>query len=158
MSNVSLPEVTIYTDGACSGNPGPGGWAALLRYGSHEKELAGYEAHTTNQRMELMAAIKGLEALKKPCSVQLHSDSAYLINAFHRKWLVKWQRNGWLNVKKQPVENQDLWKRLVTLTEKHQVRWVKVEGHSDDELNNRCDYLAKQAIKENAPTGNDELG
>ncbi|NMB11363.1 MAG: ribonuclease HI [Firmicutes bacterium] len=157
MSNVSLPEVTIYTDGACSGNPGPGGWAALLRYGSHEKELAGYEAHTTNQRMELMAAIKGLEALKKPCSVQLHSDSAYLINAFHRKWLVKWQRNGWLNVKKQPVENQDLWKRLVTLTEKHQVRWVKVEGHSDDELNNRCDYLAKQAIKENAPTGNDEL-
>ena len=157
MSNVSLPEVTIYTDGACSGNPGPGGWAALLRYGSHEKELAGYEAHTANQRMELMAAIKGLEALKKPCSVQLHSDSAYLINAFHRKWLVKWQRNGWLNVKKQPVENQDLWKRLVTLTEKHQVRWVKVEGHSDDELNNRCDYLAKQAIKENAPTGNDEL-
>jgi ribonuclease HI len=146
---VSLPEVVIYTDGACSGNPGPGGWAALLRYGPHRKELTGYEAHTTNQRMELMGAIKGLEALKRPCSVKLHSDSAYLINAFQRKWIEKWQHNGWLNVKKQPVDNQDLWKRLVALTEKHQVRWIKVEGHSDDELNNRCDYLAKQAIKEN---------
>jgi ribonuclease HI len=99
--------------------------------------------------MELMGAIKGLEALKRPCSVKLHSDSAYLINAFQRKWIEKWQHNGWLNVKKQPVDNQDLWKRLVALTEKHQVRWIKVEGHSDDELNNRCDYLAKQAIKEN---------
>jgi ribonuclease HI len=149
---VSLPEVVIYTDGACSGNPGPGGWAAVLRYGPHEKELTGYEDHTTNQRMELMAAIGGLEALKRPCSVQVHSDSAYLINAFHRKWLDKWQRNGWRNVKKQPVENQDLWKRLVDLAEKHQVQWVKVEGHSDDELNNRCDALAKQAIKENTAT------
>lgn len=149
MSYVSLPEVVIYTDGACSGNPGPGGWAALLIYGPHRRELSGYEAHTTNQRMELMAAIRGLEALKRACSVQLHSDSAYLINAFQRKWIAKWQRNGWLNVKKQPVENQDLWKGLVALTEQHQVRWVKVTGHSDDELNNRCDFLARQAIKDN---------
>lgn len=146
---MSLPEVVIYTDGACSGNPGPGGWAALLMYGSHKKELNGYEAHTTNQRMELMAAIGGLEALKRSCSVKLHSDSAYLVNAFQQKWLDKWQRNGWLNAKKQPVENQDLWKRLLALTKEHQVHWVKVEGHSDDEFNERCDYLAKQAIKEN---------
>jgi ribonuclease HI len=149
---VGLPEVIIYTDGACSGNPGPGGWAALLMYGPHKKELTGYEAHTTNQRMELMAAIGGLEALKRPCLVKLHSDSAYLVNAFQREWLDKWQRNGWLNVKKQPVENQDLWKRLLALTKEHQVHWVKVEGHSDDEFNERCDYLAKQAIKENNDT------
>jgi ribonuclease HI len=149
---VGLPEVIIYTDGACSGNPGPGGWAALLMYGPHKKELTGYEAHTTNQRMELMAAIGGLEALKRPCLVKLHSDSAYLVNAFQREWLDKWQRNGWLNVKKQPVENQDLWKRLLALTKEHQVHWVKVEGHSDDEFNERCDYLAKQAIKENTDT------
>ncbi|NLJ26188.1 MAG: ribonuclease HI [Firmicutes bacterium] len=149
---MGLPEVIIYTDGACSGNPGPGGWAALLMYGPHKKELTGYEAHTTNQRMELMAAIGGLEALKRPCLVKLHSDSAYLVNAFQREWLDKWQRNGWLNVKKQPVENQDLWKRLLALTKEHQVHWVKVEGHSDDEFNERCDYLAKQAIKENNDT------
>ncbi len=149
---MGLPEVIIYTDGACSGNPGPGGWAALLMYGPHKKELTGYEAHTTNQRMELMAAIGGLEALKRPCLVKLHSDSAYLVNAFQREWLDKWQRNGWLNVKKQPVENQDLWKRLLALTKEHQVHWVKVEGHSDDEFNERCDYLAKQAIKENTDT------
>ncbi|NMB46122.1 MAG: ribonuclease HI [Firmicutes bacterium] len=152
---MTLPEVVIYTDGACSGNPGPGGWAALLMYGPREKEICGYEAHTTNQRMELLAAIKGLEALRRPCSVHLHSDSAYLINAFHRKWLDKWQHNGWLTVRKRPIENQDLWKRLVELTTQHEVQWVKVEGHSDDELNNRCDYLAKQAIKEHTSNGAD---
>ena len=145
---MSLPEVTLYTDGACSGNPGPGGWGAVLIYGPHQKEVTGHEAYSTNQRMELMAAIGGLEALTKPCSVALHSDSAYLINAFKQDWLTKWQRNGWLNVKKQPVENQDLWKRLIALTKKHQVRGIKVEGHSDNELNDRCDYLAKEAIKE----------
>lgn len=103
-------EVVIYTDGACSGNPGPGGWAAILLYGPHRKEVTGYEAYSTNQRMELLAAIGGLEALTRPCKVALHSDSAYLINAFERKWLANWQRNGWLNAKKKPVENPDLGK------------------------------------------------
>ncbi|NLY51550.1 MAG: ribonuclease HI, partial [Firmicutes bacterium] len=114
------------------------------------KEISGYEHATTNQRMEVTAAIRGLEALKRPCSVKLHSDSAYLINAFRQNWLAKWQRNGWLNSRKEPVENQDLWKRLLELTKIHRVHWVKVQGHSDDELNNRCDYLAKQAIAENS--------
>ncbi|NMB24935.1 MAG: ribonuclease HI [Firmicutes bacterium] len=147
---MGLPEVVIYTDGACSGNPGPGGWAAILIYGPHQKEVTGYEAYSTNQRMELMAAIGGLEALTRPCKVALHSDSAYLINAFQRNWLANWQRNGWLNAKKKPVENQDLWKRLIELTKEHKVHWVKVEGHADDELNNRCDYLAKEAIREHS--------
>ncbi|MGI6566431.1 MAG: ribonuclease HI [Firmicutes bacterium] len=147
---MDLSEVVIYTDGACSGNPGPGGWAAVLIYGPHRKEVTGYEPATTNQRMELMAAIGALEALKRPCSVKLHSDSAYLINAFRQNWLGKWQRSGWLNSRKEPVENQDLWKRLLELTEIHRVQWVKVQGHADDELNNRCDYLARQAIMANA--------
>ncbi|NLJ84925.1 MAG: ribonuclease HI [Firmicutes bacterium] len=148
---MSLAEVKIYTDGACSGNPGPGGWGAILIYGPHRRELAGYEGESTNQRMELLAAIKGLEALTRPCSVELYSDSAYLVNAFQRKWIENWQRNGWLNAKKKPVENQDLWKRLIALANRHQVRWIKVPGHSDNELNNRCDYLAKEAIRKSSP-------
>ncbi len=104
-----MTEVTIYTDGACSGNPGPGGWAAILRLGEHEKELYGYDPATTNQRMELTAAMQALRALKFPCQVKLYSDSAYLVNAFRQDWLGRWEKNGWLNVKKEPVENQDLW-------------------------------------------------
>lgn len=146
---MSLSEVTMYTDGACSGNPGPGGWAAVLIYGPHKKEITGYEVHSTNQRMELMAAIGGLEALTRPCKVALHSDSAYLINGFQQNWLAKWEKNGWLTAKKKPVENRDLWERLLALDSKHEISWIKVEGHADDELNNRCDYLAKEAIKRN---------
>lgn len=140
-------SVEIYTDGACSGNPGPGGWGAILRHRDREKEISGTDEYTTNQRMELQAAIEALKALKTDCSVKLYSDSAYLINAFQRGWLEKWQHNGWLNFKKEPVENQDLWKQLLELTRKHQVEWIKVEGHADNDLNNRCDRLAREAIK-----------
>ena len=139
--------VTIYTDGACSGNPGPGGWAAILRHEEHSKEISGYEEQTTNNRMELMAAIRGLQALKRPCSVQLHSDSSYMVNAFTKGWLDNWQRNGWKTSSKQPVENQDLWRELLAQREKHEVQFVKVKGHADDEHNNRCDELARMEIK-----------
>ncbi len=141
-----MKKVIIYTDGACSGNPGPGGFAAVLRYGEYEKEISGGEEATTNQRMELLAAINALEQLKEPCHVLLHSDSAYLINAFRQRWLDKWQKNGWLNSRKEPVENRDLWERLLALAGQHRVEWVKVAGHADDELNNRCDRLARAAV------------
>lgn len=143
----SKPEVIIYTDGACSGNPGIGGWAAVLRYGTHEKEICGGERQTTNQRMELQAAIEALSILKKPCKVRLHSDSAYMVNAFQQRWLERWQRNGWRNAKKESVENQDLWQQLLQLSVVHDIEWIKVKGHADDELNNRCDALAKQEVQ-----------
>ncbi|NLN83439.1 MAG: ribonuclease HI [Firmicutes bacterium] len=139
--------VEIYTDGACSGNPGPGGWAAVLKYKGNRKEISGGIKATTNNRMELQAAIEGLAALKESCQVNLYSDSAYLINAFKQGWLDNWQRNGWKNAKKQPVENQDLWQQLLSLNRKHQISWHKVKGHSDDEENNRCDALAKAALE-----------
>jgi ribonuclease HI len=141
-----MKTVAIFTDGACSGNPGPGGWAAILQAGEVEKELSGAAALTTNQRMELQAAIEGLKALKYPCRVELSSDSAYLINAFNQKWLNKWQRNGWVNSQGKPVENQDLWQELLQLAGLHQVTWIKVKGHRDHELNNRCDQLARAAV------------
>ncbi len=141
-----MKEVIIYTDGACSGNPGPGGWAALLKYKDIAKEISGAEKETTNQRMELRAAAEALQRLKEPCRVRLHSDSAYLINAFQQGWLNKWQNNGWKTIKKEPVENQDLWRELLELAQRHEVKWIKVKGHSDNEYNNRCDYLAKQAL------------
>lgn len=139
-------EVIIYTDGAYRGNPGPGGWAAVLLYNEHEKEIAGREDNTTNQRMEMTAALQGLKALKEPCRVRLHSDSAYLVNAFNRGWLDRWQKNGWQTSKKEPVENQDLWNELLRLAGYHRVEWIKVKGHSDDTLNNRADRLAQDAI------------
>jgi len=142
-----MKHVTIYTDGACSGNPGAGGWGAVLMYGSHKKELSGSDRETTNNRMELQAAIEALRILKEPCKVDLYTDSAYLCRAFTDGWLVNWQRNGWLNSKKQPVENKDLWQALLALTQTHQVSWIKVKGHSDNEWNNRCDALARAAIK-----------
>ncbi len=141
-----MKEVEIYTDGACSGNPGPAGWGAILRFGSAEKELSGYEALSTNNRMELMGAIEGLAALKEPCRVQIYSDSAYLCNAFQQKWLDNWQRNGWKTSTKKDVENRDLWERLLELCDIHAVRFIKVKGHSDNERNNRCDALARAAI------------
>jgi ribonuclease HI len=143
---VKMKTVAIFTDGACSGNPGPGGWAAILKAEAVEKELSGAAPLTTNQRMELQAAIEGLKALKYPCRVELSSDSAYLINAFNQRWLPKWQRNGWLNSQGKPVENQDLWRELLDLTQIHQVTWIKVRGHHDHELNNRCDQLARAAV------------
>lgn len=142
-----MTEVTIYTDGACSGNPGPGGWGAVLMAKGQRKELSGGERETTNQRMELLAAIKALSALKVPCHVKLHSDSAYLINAFKDRWYVKWRQNGWRNSKGSPVENQDLWLELLRLAEIHRIEWVKVKGHADNVENNRCDALAREAIQ-----------
>lgn len=140
-------QIAIYTDGACSGNPGPGGWAAILQYGSHKKEISGGEGETTNNRMELMAAIAGLEALREPCIVALYTDSSYLCNAFNEHWIDAWQRNGWKTSKKDPVENQDLWQRLLELASTHTIAWHKVKGHSDHPQNNRCDQLARAAIK-----------
>jgi len=141
-----MKEVVVYTDGACSGNPGPGGWGTVLLYGETRKELSGAELHTTNQRMELQAAVMALAALKRPCAVTLYSDSAYLINAFVQNWFAKWEVNGWLNSKKQPVENADLWRQLRNLAKVHRVTWVKVPGHAGVPENERCDQLARAAI------------
>lgn len=145
---INESAVIIYTDGACSGNPGPGGWAAVLRYQGAEKELSGSENNTTNQRMELTAAMQALEALKRPCRVEIYSDSAYLVNAFRQGWLDRWVANGWRTAAKAPVENQDLWNRLYELTRIHQVTFHKVKGHADDDMNNRVDALARQAVGE----------
>lgn len=138
----------MYTDGACSGNPGPGGWGAVLMFNGTLKELHGGERQTTNNRMEMMAAIRGLESLREPCHVRLHSDSAYLINCFKNRWYDNWRRNGWRNASKQPVENRDLWERLLELSTQHRIEWIKVKGHSDDEWNNRADELARMGAKE----------
>lgn len=137
-----ISEVTIYTDGACSGNPGPGGWAAILMAGGVRKELSGGERDTTNNRMELMAVIEGLKALKRPCKVDIYSDSAYVVNAFSQNWIDKWIKNGWKNSAKAEVANSDLWKELIDLTSKHNVIFHKVKGHADNDFNNRCDELA----------------
>ncbi len=142
-----MKEIDIYTDGACSGNPGPGGWGVVLIYQENKKELSGYQPETTNNRMELFAAIQGLSALKESCAVNLYSDSSYLVNAFEKHWIEKWQRNGWKTSTKSPVENQDLWKLLLIHVRKHQVRFIKVKGHSDNQYNNRCDEMAVAAIK-----------
>lgn len=142
-----MKEITIYTDGACSGNPGPGGWGAVLMYGSAVKEISGGERLTTNNRMEIMGVIRALESLKEPCRVRVHSDSAYVINCFKQRWYENWRRNGWKNAAKQPVENRDLWEALLAQVARHQVEWIKVKGHSDDVWNNRCDELARGEAK-----------
>lgn len=147
-----MPEVVIYTDGACSGNPGPGGWGAVIIGNGGEgviREISGGEAHTTNQRMELRAAVEALRALSAPSRVRLHSDSAYLVNAFRLRWIPRWQRNGWRTAAKKPVQNQDLWLALAELDAKHRVEWIKVKGHSGDLYNERCDELARRAIPVN---------
>ncbi|MDB5083381.1 MAG: ribonuclease [Bacilli bacterium] len=141
-----MKQVEIYTDGACSGNPGPGGWAAVLFHGEYTKELSGGERVTTNQQMELRAAIEGLKLLKQPCEVTLYSDSAYLINCFQQKWYVNWERNGWVNSKKEPVANQELWKELLHYYRYHQVNFSKVKGHAGIQWNERCDQLAREAV------------
>ncbi|MBS7262164.1 MAG: ribonuclease HI [Eubacteriales bacterium] len=142
-----MDEVTIYTDGACSGNPGPGGYGAILLCRGVEKEIVGAEASTTNNRMELTAVIKGLEALKRPCSVNVYSDSAYVVNSFTLGWVYNWHRRGWINNDNKEVLNKDLWMRLYDLTRIHHVTWYKVKGHADNEYNNRADRLAVEAYK-----------
>lgn len=148
MSKV-MKKVKIYTDGACSGNPGKGGWGSVLIFGGVEKELSGYETFTTNNRMELLAAIEGLKSLKFPCEVELYSDSSYLVNAFKSDWIGNWKLNGWRNSSKDEVRNRDLWEQLDTLCSMHKVTWIKVKGHSDNAYNNRCDKLATGEIKKN---------
>ena len=140
-----LTNVTIYTDGACSGNPVPGRWGCILIAGKVEKEMSGGAELTTNNRMELMAVIKGLSALTRPCKVTLYSDSAYVVNAFAQHWLDNWIRNGWVNSAKAEVANKDLWQELLKLNDIHEIEFVKVKGHADNEYNNRCDALAVAA-------------
>ena len=141
------PKVVIYTDGACSGNPGPGGWGAVLLYGATERELCGGEPATTNNRMEMMAAIQALEALKRPCKVELHTDSQYLRTGI-TEWLAGWKARGWKTAAKQPVKNDDLWKRLDAARARHQVDWRWVKGHAGHELNERADSLARKGLAE----------
>jgi len=143
--NDRLPQVIIHTDGACSGNPGPGGWGAILAFGDREKELKGGDPNTTNNRMELMAAIAALEALKRPCRVDLHTDSQYLRNGI-MTWIKNWKRNGWRTSEKKSVKNVDLWQRLDTALSPHQVRWHWLRGHAGHEENERADKLAREAI------------
>lgn len=138
-------KVEIYTDGACRGNPGPGGWGVLLRFGSHEKTLSGRENHTTNNRMELLAAIQGLKALKKSCSVDLYTDSNYLRQGM-TTWIKSWKQKGWKNSKKEPVKNADLWQTLDELSKLHEIRWHWVKGHAGHPENERADKLATDAI------------
>ena len=141
-TNKPLPQVEIFTDGACSGNPGPGGWAAVLVFGMHEKELSGGEKKTTNNRMELTGVISALTALKEPCTVELYSDSKYVIDALSKGWAESWRQKGWKKADKKPALNPDLWEKLLELAEKHEMRYHWVKGHADNEFNNRCDKLA----------------
>lgn len=141
-----MKKVTIYTDGACSGNPGAGGWGAILFYKNQKKEISGFEKETTNNKMELTAAISALQMLKEPCEVELYSDSAYLINGFNEDWITKWQMNGFRNANKKPVQNVELWQQLIEFNNTHKIAWIKVKGHADNKYNNRCDQLATGEI------------
>jgi ribonuclease HI len=142
-----MKKIEIYTDGACSGNPGPGGFSAILSFKSHEKIVSGSEQNTTNNRMELRGVIEGLSALKEPCEVKLYTDSAYVSNAIIEKWLEVWQLNGWKNSQKKEIANKDLWQKLLELLSKHKVKFIKVKGHSNNEKNNRCDEIARGEIE-----------
>ncbi|MDI9468598.1 MAG: ribonuclease HI [Bacillota bacterium] len=144
----TLTRVTIYTDGACSGNPGVGGYGALLEAGGHVRELSGSEAQTTNNRMELTAVIEALKLLKRPCRVEIYSDSAYVVNAFTKGWIDNWKRRGWRNAAGQEVANRDLWEDLLRVSDPHVVSWHKVRGHADDARNIRADQLAVDAVRE----------
>ena len=142
-----MEEITIYTDGACSGNPGPGGWGAILMFGDTKKEISGGLDNTTNNVMELTAVIESLKMLKRPCRVDLYSDSAYVVNAFLQKWIYGWIKKNWKTAGNDPVKNKELWQELYNLTQKHKVEFIKVKGHADNEFNNRCDEMARNAIK-----------
>lgn len=137
-----MEKVIIYTDGACSGNPGPGGWAAILMYKGNQKEISGGCKDTTNNIMELTAVVEGLKLLKYPCEVELYSDSAYVVNSFNQGWIYNWIKNNWKTASKEPVKNKEIWQELYSLTKIHKVNFIKVKGHSDNEYNNRCDELA----------------
>ncbi|MEO1969770.1 MAG: ribonuclease HI [Sphingomonadaceae bacterium] len=147
-----MKKVEVFTDGACKGNPGPGGWGALLRMGRHEKELSGAEPDTTNNRMEMTAAIRALAALIEPCSVELHTDSRYLVDGI-TKWVHGWQKRGWINSSRKPVRNADLWHELIAQTERHEVAWHWVRGHSGHAENERVDQLASDAADQIAREG-----
>ena len=142
-----MKEVTIYTDGACSGNPGPGGWGSILMYKDTKKEISGGKKDTTNNVMEITAVLEALKLLKEKCIVKVYSDSAYVVNAFNQKWLENWEKNNWKTSGKSLVKNKELWEELYSLVKKHEVEFIKVKGHSDNEFNNRCDFLATSAIK-----------
>ena len=142
-----MEKVTIYTDGACSGNPGSGGWAAVLIYNENRKEISGSKKETTNNIMELTAVIEALKLLKYPCEVDLYSDSAYVVNGFNQGWIYNWRKNNWRTSSKEPVKNKEIWEELYNLSKIHKVNFIKVKGHSTNELNNRCDELAREAIK-----------
>lgn len=142
-----MDKVIIYTDGACSGNPGPGGWGSILMMGENRKEISGGKKDTTNNVMELTAVIEALKLLKRPCKVDLYSDSAYVVNAFLQNWILGWIKNSWKNSIKEEVKNKELWQELFSLTKIHDVTFHKVKGHADNEYNNRCDELARNAIK-----------
>ncbi len=144
---VFVEKVIIYTDGACSGNPGPGGWGSILMYKENKKEISGGEKNTTNNIMELTAVIEGLKLLKFPCEVEIYSDSAYVVNAFNQGWIYNWIKNDWKTSGKEPVKNKEIWQELYALTKKHKVKFIKVKGHSDNAFNNRCDEMARNAIK-----------
>jgi ribonuclease HI len=144
-----MEKVVIYTDGACSGNPGPGGWGTILMYKDTAKEISGYMKNTTNNIMEITAVIEGLKMLKYKCDVEIYSDSAYVVNAFNNHWIEGWIKKNWVNSSKEPVKNKELWQELYNLTKQHEVKFIKVKGHSDNEYNNRCDELARLAIKNN---------
>jgi len=139
-------KVIIYTDGACSGNPGPGGWGAILMYKGAKKEISGGMKNTTNNIMEVTAVIEALKCLKVESDVQVYSDSAYTVNAFNQGWIYNWMKNGWRTSGKEPVKNKELWQELYALTKKHKVEFIKVKGHADNEFNNRCDEMAREAI------------
>ncbi len=143
-----MDKVTIYTDGACSGNPGPGGWGAILMYKDNKKEISGGKKDTTNNIMELTAVVEALKMLKHPCEVDLYSDSAYVVNGFDKGWIYAWVKNDWKTADKKPVKNKEIWQELYELTKIHKVNFIKVKGHSDNEYNNRCDTLATTAIKD----------
>lgn len=144
-----MKQVELYTDGACSGNPGPGGYGIILRYKGVEKEFSGFADNTTNNRMEITAVLEGFKLLKEPCEVTVYSDSAYTLNAFLLGWIENWQSNNWKTANKKPVLNVDLWMELLSVISQHTVTWVKVKGHADNELNNRCDALARKQIELN---------
>ena len=142
-----MQDVTIYTDGACSGNPGPGGWGAILMYNDYKKEISGGNNSTTNNIMEITAVIEALKILKNPCNVTVYSDSAYVVNCFNQNWIFNWIKKGWKTSGNEPVKNKELWQELYNLTKIHNVKFVKVKGHSDNEFNNRCDELARNEIE-----------
>lgn len=142
-----MKKIDLYTDGACSGNPGAGGWGAILIYKGVEKEISGGEKSTTNNRMEIFAVIAGLRCLKESCEVRIYSDSAYTVNAFNEGWIYGWMKNGWKKADGKPVANAELWSELYSETKKHKVEFIKVKGHADNAYNNRCDELARAAIR-----------